>query len=511
MNERRTLHPIYILFGLLNTIRGFLPLILIGLLKGTDWLGLEWYWYAGAALLATAILAFSFLEWRRFGFWLEEDRIIIRKGWLRRDEKTIYYGRIHSVNVEQPLIQRLLRVAQVKIETPGGNNKADGILPALSIKEANDIQHMLRRQAKSKSEPLHAAASDAAERDDKTANQPLIVKMNDKPLTAEAPAEQGRSAPAFSLHPVQLLQAAATSMNFGLVAAFTAGLYSFADDFIDLLLPDHFFENVREDSASLMPSYIFIFFIIVIGLGLAWLLSIILYVLKYSGFSVKRDGRQISVSYGLLEKKNFVFDSKKVQAVIVKEGLLRQAFGYAEIQLQVVSSDKKEQLMLHPFLKRTGVQRVLKDFVPQVKLPANADLTEAPKRALLYYVRIELLLTMLTCTALIMFFHTEGLWSLLLLPLVLWWRSSCHSAAGVRLNEGQLTLRNRFLSRSTYLIRRPQIVTMRVSRSVGQQRKKLLTLSVRALGSPLEYRVKCLDRKDVEPVWQWYSRSQSKQ
>ncbi len=50
MNERRTLHPIYILFGLLNTIQGFLPLILIGLLKGTEWSGLQWYWYAGAAL-----------------------------------------------------------------------------------------------------------------------------------------------------------------------------------------------------------------------------------------------------------------------------------------------------------------------------------------------------------------------------------------------------------------------------------------------------------------------------
>lgn len=511
MNERRTLHPIYILFGLLNTIRGFLPLILIGLLKGTDWLGLKWYWYAGAALLAIVILAFSFQEWRRFGFWLEEDRIIIRKGWLRRDEKTIYYGRIHSVNVEQPLIQRLLRVAQVKIETPGGNNKADGILPALSIKEANNIQLMLRRQAKSNSEPIQAAESGAAELDDKAANQPLIVKMNAKPLTAPAPAEQGRSAPAFSLQPVQLLQAAATSMNFGLVAAFTAGLYSFADDFINQLLPDHFFETVVEDSASLMPSYIFIVFIVIFGLGLAWLLSIILYVLKYSGFSAKKEGRQITVSYGLLEKKNLVFDSKKVQAVIIKEGLLRQAFGYAEIQLQVVSSDRKEQLMLHPFLKRTGVQRMLNDFVPQLKLPSNTDLTGAPKRALLYYVRIELLLTLLACSALIVFLHAEGLWSLLLLPLVLWWRSSCHNAAGVRLHDGQLTLRKRYLSRSTYLIRRPQIVTMRVSRSIGQQRKKLLTLSVYALGSPLDYRVKFLGRKDVELVWQWFSRSQSKQ
>lgn len=510
MNERRTLHPIYILFGLLNTVKGFLPVILIGLVKGTDWTELDWYWYGGASVLAAAILIFGFLEWKRFGYWLEEDRIIIRKGLLFRDEKTIFYERIHSVNIEQPFIQRLLRVAQVKVETPGGSKKADGILPALSIKEANDIQHKLRRQAASNGHPVGITESSEAEMDGKAAQQPLVVKINTRPLTSEVQAEDGRRLPAFSLRPAQLLQAAATSMNFGLVAAFAAGLYSFADDFIDLLLPDRFFENVVEDSASLMPSYILIVIIIFVGLGLAWLLSIALYVLKYSGFSVKRHGSQISVSYGLLEKKSFVFNPKKVQAVIVKEGLLRQAFGYAEIQLQVVSSDKKEQLMLHPFIKRSDIQRVLNDFVPQVNLPSNADLTGAPKRALYYYVRIELLLALLACTALIAVFDAEGLWFLFFLPLVLWWRRSCYSSAGVRLEDGQLTLRNRYLSRSTYLIRRPQIVTMRVNRSTGQQRKKLLTLSVHALGSPFEYRVKCLDLSDVEPVWQWYSRSRSK-
>ncbi|WP_179090197.1 PH domain-containing protein [Paenibacillus sp. FSL H8-0548] len=511
MNERRTLHPIYILFGLLQTIRGFLPFILIGLVKGTDWTGLNWYWYAGAAALAVVILVFSFLEWRSFGFWLEEDRIIIRKGLLLRDEKTIYYGRIHSVNVEQPLIQRLLGVAQVKIETPGGNKKADGILPALSVKEANDIQLMLRKQANTKTEPtsdVFADATEAAEID-MPADRPLIVKINEKPLmAAPSKVEVSSEIRSVTLKPVQLFQAAATSTNFGLVAAFLAGLYSFADDIINQLLPDHFFETMVEDSSSLMPGYILIVMVGVAVIGFAWLLSVLLYVLKYSGFSVKRDGRQISVSYGLLEKKSFVFDSKKVQAVIVNEGLLRQIFGYAEIQLQIVSSDKKEQLMLHPFLKRSKVQSLLNDFVPQVTLPSNTDLTGAPKRALLYYVRIELLLALVACSALIVFLKTDGLWSLLLIPLLLWWRRSCYVAAGVKLADGQLTLRNRFISRTTYLIRRPQIVTMRVNRSKGQQRKQLLTLSVRALGSPFEYKVTCLDRKDVEPVWRWYSRSQ---
>ncbi|WP_171056393.1 PH domain-containing protein [Paenibacillus sinopodophylli] len=510
MNERRTLHPIYILFGLLSTLRGFLPFILIGLLRGTDWTGLEWYWYAGVSVLSIIIVVFSYIQWKSFGFWLESDRIIIRKGWLFRDEKTIYYTRIHTVNVEQPLVQRLLKLAQVKIETPGGNKKADGILPALSLREASDIQQMLKKQATeaSKTEEIDESGYLELQQPSSSDGQ-FVMEINHKQLVDQLESQHIEQRTVISLHAGQLMQAAATSMNFGLVAAFMAGLYSFANDFINQLLPYHFFESVVEDSSSLMPSVVIVIVVAIAGLLIAWLLSILLYVLKYSGFKVNRDGRQITVSYGLLEKKSFVFDPRKVQAVIIKEGWLRQTFGYAEIQLQIVSSDKKEQLMLHPFVKRSDIQKVLSEFVPQLNHPSSIRLKGPPKRAYLYYIRIELLVVVLLCAAAIVFLKETGLWSLLFVPLVLGWRRSCYLAAGVSLDKGQLTLRKRFLSRSTYLIKRPQIVTMRVNRSIGQERRQLLTLSVRVLGSPYDYQVKCLERADVEPVWQWYSRSQN--
>lgn len=507
MSERYKLHPLYVLFGLLNTIKGFIPLILLGLVKGKSISELEWYWYAGSVALALIILVLSFLDWKKFGYWLEEDRIIIRKGLFFRDEKTIFFARIHSVNVEQPLIQRLLGVAQVKIETPGGNKKADGILPALSLKDANHLQLILKGQSK------HAVINQPAQEGDLSSEAEivsidnLLIKAEIESKASMAKPVKVTTGPALRLDTIQLFQAAATSMNFGLVAAFMAGLYSLADDLVNLILPDHFFENVVEDSVSLMPNYIFVVFLIIFGIGAAWLLSIVLYILKYAGFEVQRKGRQIAVSYGLLEKKSFIFDPKKVQAVIINEGLLRQAFGFVEIQLQIISSDKKEQLMLHPFVKRSDVDRILADFVPQLKLSDQDELIGAPKRAFLYYVRIQLLFALAVCATLIILFKASGLWSLALIPLVIWWRKSCFNAAGLRLKDGQLTLRRRWISRTTFLIRRPQIVAMRVKRSISQQRKKLLSVSVHAMGSPLDYRVTCLDRKDVEPVWQWYSRS----
>ncbi|WP_169833439.1 PH domain-containing protein [Paenibacillus oryzae] len=528
MNEERRLHPLYLLYGLLSAVKGFLPLIFIGIFNGFNWSRLlEWYWLAGISGLVVLILFFSYLEWRTTVFRLEDDRMVIRKGYLFREEKTLYYSRIHSVNVEQPLIQRLLGIAQLKIETPGGGKKADAVLQALSLKEAGAIKDQLRQFAG------HPASSDAAfGAQEKAADSPLAACESQEGVAASRSAEseplqsdalwtsglrsedaerrgQGNKqhARVISLGPGKLFQAAATSLNFGLALAFLAGIYSFADDFIKLLLPDHFFEQVIEDSAWLVSGVLMIIFVSLAVLIFAWGLSVVLYVLKYSGFQIVRERDQVTLSYGLLEKKMVVFNPRNVQAVIVGESLLRQWMGYGEVKLQVVTSDKQEMLMLHPYIKLSEIQQLLDGYIPGFRMKSGQKLQPPPRRALLYYLRIPLLFAAAASIACIIMFGAAGSWCLLLVPLVAAWRFFCHRSAGVLLEDRQLSLRRRWLSRSTYLIARPRIEAMKVSRSLGLRRKELASLSVYALGSSMNFGVSCLEQSDVEQVWNWYSRS----
>lgn len=539
MNERRTLHPLYIAYGVLNVVKGFIPVILIMLLRGVNWEAvLRWYWIAGAAGLLVLLLGVSYLQWKRFGFWLEQDRIVIRSGLLFRGEKTIYYSRIHSVNVEQPLIQRLLGIAQLKIETPGGGDKSDGILHALSVSEANVIKEQLRAFAegasRKKDEALAAdgdvagiadedsrstavggdragveARQAAMAGDTAAGNKAEVAQVSAGTGTPVITGQSGSAAPGESsvtLGPGQLFKAAATSLNFGLALAFIGGLYSFADDFLELLLPDRFFQHLIEDSRSLMPSVLFIMFIAVLVIGLTWALSIGLFILKFSGFTMRRDGQQVSISYGLLEKKSYVFDPKNVQAVIVNESLLRQWIGFAEVRLQIVSSDKQEQLMLHPFVAFKDIDSLLARFVPGMRLFDPAELAASPRRALIYYLRIPYIISVAICAACVGFFGTAGIWSLFLLPLIHIWSQACHRAAGVLLKEGQLTLRKRFIGRTTYGLRKARIVALKVKNTNAQRNKELTSLSVHVLGSGSAYDADCLERQDVEAVWRWYSR-----
>ncbi|WP_042170480.1 PH domain-containing protein [Paenibacillus gorillae] len=497
MIDRRKLHPVYMLFALLQTVKGLLPVIIITLLRGTKLSQLNPYWYIGIGGVILLLLVYGYYDWRKFSYVLEHDRIVIHKGVLFRDEKTIYFSRIHSVNVEQPLIQRLLGVAQLNIETPGGNKKAEGVLSALSAKDAEKLRTQLLGSSGK------AAVTEAAQTADASpeAATHLLSETAKEKLSTGVPAEEGAR---YRLKGGQLLMAGLTSMNFGLVVAFVAGLISFADDFIRFIVPDHFYENIAQESKSLMGDYLSLILVAVGALLLAWLLSSILFLVKFAGFEVRMEGKRVAVSYGLLDKKTHVFDPRKVQAVIIEENLLQQMAGYAKIKLQVISSDKNERLVLHPFIAIGKLQEVLGSYVPHLKVQ-EAD-NPAPKRALLYYMRGELIIAAIFSAVLIFLFKGPGLLSLVLLPIVAYWCWARYKTAGIGLENGQLTLRKRYLSRITYYIRRPQIVVMNVRRTRWQQRKRLYSLSVNALGSEQEYSVSCLDQAAVEPVWEWYSR-----
>ncbi|MGG4145847.1 PH domain-containing protein [Paenibacillus algorifonticola] len=513
MNNPRRLHKVFVIFTLFQFVKGLLPLIIITLLRKSGFLGLEWYWYAGAVGLIVLALLFGFLEWRAFTYTPEADRIVIRKGVFFKDEKTIYYARIHSVNVEQPFLQRILGVAELKIETPGGGKKADGILPALTVRDAEQLRRQLLSRQHETVERADHQADDSnriirLNKDVDTSKHGASTVTIEGAHGVSANSELGALSHSayFRLTNGQLLLAAATSMNLGLALAFIAGIYSFADDFLEKFAPMRIFEMLYAESKSLVPGYVIIGIAVaaICALAAAWALSIILYIIKYSGFAVHREGKRISVSYGMLDKKAYLFDPNKVQSVLIEEGIFRQMVGYAQIKLQVVSSDKNEQLMLHPFVPVRELEHVISHFVPQMKLmEINAH---APKRALLYYMRIELAVALLLCGAAFGFWGTAGLWSLMLIPIVYLWRRACHKAAGVRLENGQLTLRRRNLARITYLVRRPQIVAMKVKRSWGQQRKGLVSLGVHTMGNASDYSVAVLDHNDVEPVWNWFSR-----
>lgn len=557
MNNPQKLSRLDILLGFFRAFRALLPLVIIfniNLAKVGLW------WIAGVAVAILLSVWLAWLSWSKFTFMLTEDRLVINKGILKKEEKIIYYNRIHSVNIQQPLLYRLFKVAKLQIETPGGKkNQADGDL-TLRINHAFDLQKLLKDLANA----TRAAKKHEAEQkewNESTIGQSQQANLNDEghigqgfeqidaqqeqatpsiaqqlmnsehmqdkqamdtqqahrvqPAEAQSNAYQSSTsgtyieaeAPDFEyrLTPLQLLKASLTSLNLNIAFLFLLGIYSFSDDIIRFVAPNfeywHLFERFKG------PIIITVLAITIIAMFFIWLLSVVLYLIKYGDYRITRNKEQLSIVYGLLEKKSYIFDQKKIQAIILDENPLRQMLGFAELKVQVITSDQnKEQLVIHPYIRKKDLERVLAELLPDRKLLDTANLKKAPKEAWFSYYLFPTILATLLIGGGIWYWKLSGVWLLLLYPLVALWSHARLAAAGVYVEDKELVLRKRFVNRTTYFVARKHIVTLKVSHSPRQRRKELRTINVQVLGGLLPYNVVSLGKEHVQQVWDWYSR-----
>ena len=73
-----------------------------------------------AVLVITVILAW--VSWRYRFFELADDEIRIGSGWLVRSRRSARFDRVQAVDVNQPLLARLVGLGEVKVETAGGGD-----------------------------------------------------------------------------------------------------------------------------------------------------------------------------------------------------------------------------------------------------------------------------------------------------------------------------------------------------------------------------------------------------
>ncbi|NMO95124.1 PH domain-containing protein [Paenibacillus lemnae] len=491
----RRLHKLFILFPLVGFLKALLPLTVFFMFRLNQENGLLsalWPWTAGAGGIILLLLLTGWMDWRRFTYVLEDDKIVIRRGIWLREEQSIYTGRIHSMNMEQPIAQRLFGLTQVKIDT-SGKNEDGGKLPAISHGEAEHLQRWLRERTHIRHE------DDSIVKQIEEKNELFPGNDTSCRKDAELPAEERTVL--LKLSAGRLLLAALTSFNLSLAFAFAAAIASFADD----LLPDQLYTVLFKEAGQLLSGGWTA--AIILTLILAWLLSAVLYTVKYAGFTVERVGQQIAVTCGLLERKQMFFSPGRVQAVSVKEGLLRQPFGYAEVKLHVLTSDSDKHLVLHPMLPLKEVHGLLHKTVPHFQaLPVD---TRSPRRALWLYLRLEALFTTAICAGCIWYFKTPGLWSLLLLPLSIFYAYWTHRDTGMALHEKQLILRTRTLARHTRYVRRPQVISLSVKGSRWQRRRKLLSFEVSLISSQYNGQITGMEQADVEHVKLWFMKSGS--
>jgi putative membrane protein len=96
----------------------------------------------GGFLLVNAVFKFLY-----FRFWIENDELIIKKGWLKKEKQVVPLERIQSVQIDQSLLHRWLNIVKISIDT-AGSGKTEVTIEALYRSMAESLSARLSAEEK---------------------------------------------------------------------------------------------------------------------------------------------------------------------------------------------------------------------------------------------------------------------------------------------------------------------------------------------------------------------------
>ena len=405
----------------------------------------------GAALLGT-------IRWASTVYSLAGDTIRLRVGWLSVKEVEIPFARVQAVDVEQGPVQRLFGVQKVHVQTGGGGAGGEIVLGALDPAVVARIRALVAHRA------------------------------------PEVPPEVRQAALRRRLGGSMLLVAALTSGQLGVILPVLAGFSQVADDL--------FSDPVRGERAvaGALPDAAGEWALALAGLlVLAWILAALGTVVSFAGFTATRDGDLLRIRRGLLQRREVTLRVRRVRAVRVVEGVLRQPFGLAALRVEVIGYAKEPAAAqtLFPLLRRRDAHGFLTALLPELADDLGG-LEPPPPRALRRYLLPPTAAALVAAAAAAL--ALDAPWALLAAALGPAYGALVWRAAGWRLAAGRLAVRSRRIARHTVLAPAHNRESHALVQTALQRRGRLADVEV-AFGKTTTARVHHLDEAVARRLW----------
>lgn len=433
----------------------------------------------GFGLVPAAILftVLAYYQHRNFTFHVEGDELIIHKGVFFKDRLEVKVDRIQSINITENLVQRLLGLVALKVDTAGSKG-SELEIPALDRKIANALKQLLYK----KKEGVYDAESADTDVD-----------------AAPIAEESGKILVRLSVWDLIKVGLTENHLKTGFVAiAFVMGTVSQYQDFITEKFDDSIDEyTLQAVNAGVKVVLVFI----VLYTLLSIVMSIVGTFLRFYDLKAVLKSDTIDISTGLFKKLHFRIPITKVQYIEWSSNPLRKAVGFESAKLKTSNSAgeaQKQQRIEIPALKVDKSQMladgIFTDYVPpQPKVNINA----------MAYARFVGIITGILFLALTGLAYWKlqwyagipfGLWVILIGVGYFYGKS-------VQLNfsDDFILIKKGFIFKSRVVIPTFKVQAVSLEENIFLKRRKLNHMKIyTAAGSK---RVKYLSKKDAEALY----------
>ncbi|WP_067431709.1 PH domain-containing protein [Nocardioides jensenii] len=306
------------LVGPLKTLRQFLVPMLAGLI-GLGTQQPQWLLFAAPVVVGGAV-AIGVLPWVTTRFRVADDHLVVTRGLINRTRLTAPLERIRSVDLEAPLLHRLLSIEKVEIGTGVDDTMIE--LDSLSKVQAEELRGFLLTRAASM--PADDAASPAP-----TGADPA---PGSAPLSSADLARFERSWVRFAPFSLGRLVIALGALG---------GLSQFVGD-VDVSID-------QSDVQRIESALLLIVVALVVGGLVVWtLLSMAAYAVQWWGLRLFREHGNLRLTRGLFTTSSTTIEEARVRGVRLRETALLRLVGGAELHTLVTGLDESVYAVLPP-------------------------------------------------------------------------------------------------------------------------------------------------------------------
>jgi len=316
--------PIGVLIMFFDTVqqygRALWPLIVIGIFKfdGINRI----YLFLSIPLIFIVIGIIAYLKFLNFTFFIDRENgeFVVTEGVFNKTRITIQLNKIQQVNIKQSLLQRIVGVHALDVDTAGSNDKEISI-KAVSHELALNLKSVLLENIKKTIE------NEAAE---------TYFEINSK-------SKEYVAQPFISISFLSLLKVGITSnyiRSLGLLLAFFVTTYDYFVRFSNQgIIDENKFSNYL-DTGFLMR---FAGILIVLILGAILVINVFRIVIKYFNYQITKQSGSLLLSFGLFNTKSTIIKPEKVQVISVTQNYFQKKFDILELKIKQATNGEKEE------------------------------------------------------------------------------------------------------------------------------------------------------------------------
>jgi putative membrane protein len=398
-----------------------------------------------ALVIVLFVLGISILNWWKTLFSVGNRSIYYQKGILNVERKEILFEKINTVDMAESIMDRIFKTATIKIDAGISGTQGSEIKLVLSKARAKEIREaLLQRESASELEKLEQLNK-------------KVIKIAEKDLF--------------------LYSIISNSVFQGLGIIFVA--LQFLDDILENFMKiDTSGIGHRFDAASNIYRVLIIVGSVIFLLLLGTLFSIIVNFIKYYDFKLEPESDKLNIGYGVVNKKSYSFDRKKISGIHMKQNILMRLTGFITLEVESIGygDEKGEQAILYPVLRVKEVDAVLYKLLPEFVFEGKEK--QCPRKAFFGFFMLKLVFWIIVTTALVLINIKFILIGLILLIFLMLTALLQFKNTALGLQHNVVYLSYGIFTKKQSLLKVKAIQSLTVSQNIFQRRSNLCSFKI---------------------------------